>query len=116
MITLVADPEDLDISQELDEMGAPSDTPVIIKREIWAAGDTEQHAGSTGDGSLKQVGVRRLLRSLERALMGNRAPEGAGCLDYTLVPGGDMHAAGVGASGVRSAGALNAEEAARVLP
>ena len=38
VITLIADPEDLDISQELDEMGAPSDTPVIIKREIWAAG------------------------------------------------------------------------------
>lgn len=57
-----------------------------------------------------------VLRGLERALMGNRAPEGAGCLDYTLVPGGDMRAAGVGASGVRSAGALNAEEAARVLP
>ena len=38
VITLVADPEDLDISAELDEMGAPSDTPVIIKREISAAG------------------------------------------------------------------------------
>ena len=38
VITLVADPEDLDISAELDEMGAPADTPVIIKREISAAG------------------------------------------------------------------------------
>ena len=38
VITLVADPGELDISSELEEMGAPGDIPVIIKREISAAG------------------------------------------------------------------------------
>ncbi len=38
VITLVADPEGVDISQELDEMGAPADMPVLIRREIGASG------------------------------------------------------------------------------
>ena len=38
VVTVVADAGDEDISAVLEEMGAPGDVPVVIRREIYAAG------------------------------------------------------------------------------